>query len=59
MFNIANVGIKNKESSAFHKKCEKSHSKPDFTYKLKALKGQTIVILLPVVMRIIIGTHIS
>ena len=59
MFNIANVGIKNKESSAFHKKSEKSHSKPGFTYKLKALKGQTIVILLPVVMRIIIGTHIS
>ena len=39
MFNIANVGIKNKESSAFHKKCEKSHSKPGFAYKLKALKG--------------------
>jgi hypothetical protein len=59
MFNIANVGIKNKESSAFHKKYEKSHSKPGFTYKSKALKGQTIGIVLPVVMRIIIGTHIS
>ncbi len=59
MFNIANVGIKNKESSAFHKKCENYHLKLVFTYKLKALKGQTIAIFLPVVMRLIIVTHLS
>ena len=59
MFNIANVGIKNKESSAFHKKCEKSHSEHGFTFLSKALKGQTIAIFLPIVMRIIIATHLS